>query len=174
MITAHSYWSMAGGLKREREGEKNKQIEPVHACVCMCVCMHIHTQSIGTALRCLSGFQYSLGLSKIFMWHCRRNPSSLQVRPVWVKAMEPNFSFWQKPVSGLTPNLVIHSLHRDVNATFPVLQVLTRMACYLCCCSHDLRPERPHGAEHRQKPEDNEHPRGLNSSQSFILNKQCS
>lgn len=56
------------GLEK-RKGREGKQTnsESLFMCVVyMRVHVHTHTRSVGTALRCLSGFQYSLRLSKIF------------------------------------------------------------------------------------------------------------
>lgn len=157
-----------GGCKREMGRRKKLKRD--------CSVIYIYTHSAGTTLVCLSGFQHNPGLSKICFFD-----GAWELRVLFkLHKSEPRqrnqtpLSLWRKLGSDLTPDLLILSLQRDVNATFAVLQVLTRMACYLCCCSHDLRPERPHSTEHRQKPEDNEHSRGLNSSQPFILNKQRS
>lgn len=163
------------GGPNKKKGRERKQKASESLFLYMCVCVHIytHTHGVGTALRCLTALQYTLRFRNVCLaWHEKpRIPSS------WTSLSQDSgtkFPFLAKARFRSDSKQGDLFLARDVNAVFPALQVLTRMARYLCCCSHDLRPERRHGTEHRQKPEDNEHSRGLNPSQSFILNQQCS
>lgn len=141
----------------------------------MCVCAYIHTYTQcwhSPQMSNSSAVHPQVQKRLCLAWHEKpRIPSS------WTSLSQDSgtkFPFLAKARFRSDSKKGDLLLARDVNAVFPALQVLTRMARYLCCCSHDLRPERRHGTEHRQKPEDNEHSRGLNPSQSFILNQQCS
>lgn len=100
------------GGPNKKKGRERKQKASESLFLYMCVCVHIytHTHSVGTALRCLTALQYTLRFRNVSVWHGMRNPGSPQVGQLWVKTVEPNSPFWQKPGSDPTPSKVICSL----------------------------------------------------------------